>query len=486
MRSKTKGPNIHSPPAAARAVDVAIIGSGFAGLAAGIESVSSGASTLIIEKRNSFGGNSIIADGSLAAAGTSAQAARGIDDSPEQMGADMLRAGLGRNDPAWVQRVASRSADTLRWVEQLGCSFEETIYQLNGHTRPRCVNPRGGGRALIRVMLAAYRQRGGQALRRTKFTDFLLGDDGALLGVQTRGVGGAHAEEGYIQVRRAVVLASGGFAGDVAFRLLHDERLDASISTTNLPDTSAEVLSLAMDLGAQARDLEWIQLAPWTSPDERGYGVAPLFISYAVFPFGMVVDASTGERFMNELADRRVQTEAMLALGQPCVGIADLRSATRSGCSLERGLRNGSIERFSSLPELSSRYQIPGEALHASVERFNQHITRRQDPDFHKPIRRDCEPLRPPFLGARLWPKAHYTIGGLRIDRDTRVIGRGSQNFPWLFAAGEITGGVHGACRLGAIATTECLVQGRIAGQRAAALGGPDRPQTPLSTSVVN
>lgn len=466
-----------------RETDVVIVGSGFAGLAAGLESAAAGAATLILEKRNSFGGNSLIADGALAAAGTKEQVARGIDDSPTLMGADMLRVGLGYNNQTWVDIIAAHSAETLSWLTgDLGCQVDDTIYHFGGHSRARCFNPKGGGLAIVRAMLARYRERGGEAIRRVRFTGFVTDPRGALLGVEVQRQGKRQPEPvERIRVDRAVVLATGGFAGDVAFRSAQDSRLDSSITTTNLPDTTAHALTLAKGIGARTRDLEWIQLAPWTSPDEKGYGVVPLFASYTVFPYGLIVDAVTGRRFVNELAERRVQTDAMLELGQPCIGIADARSMRASTHSIDRCLKSGCVEQFDTLAELAARYGVPTADLHATVERFNDSIENGRDPEFNKPILDGCEPLRAPFVGARLWPKAHYTMGGLAIDRDARVISETGRAIPWLFAAGEVTGGAHGACRLSSTATTECLVQGRIAGFNAATSMGRSRSSLSVS-----
>ena len=99
------------------------------------------------------------------------------------------------------------------------------------------------------------------------------------------------------------------------------------------------------------------------------------------------------------------------------------------------------------------------------------YLRKGKDPDFGRPIRENEHPLnKAPFYAIRLWPKIHYTSGGTQIDGKTRVFNLGQQPIEGLFAAGEITGGVHGACRLGSCAITDCLVFGRIAGQQVAAV----------------
>jgi succinate dehydrogenase/fumarate reductase flavoprotein subunit len=98
--------------------------------------------------------------------------------------------------------------------------------------------------------------------------------------------------------------------------------------------------------------------------------------------------------------------------------------------------------------------------------------------EFDKPLdQSEAQPLNePPFYAIRLWPKVHYTLGGVGIDVQAQVIGLDGCPIPRLFAAGEVCGGIHGASRLGSSALTECIVFGRIAGRHAAAPGlSPER-----------
>ncbi len=134
------------------------------------------------------------------------------------------------------------------------------------------------------------------------------------------------------------------------------------------------------------------------------------------------------------------------------------------------------VRRFDSLSKLADHYGLAISALERSVRRYNEFQERGQDPDFGKPIRADAKPIAvPPFYTARIWPKVHYTMGGVRIDAETRVLDLEGRPIPKLFAAGEVTGGVHGACRLGGNAITECLYFGRVAGRMAS---GPSRKES--------
>jgi succinate dehydrogenase/fumarate reductase flavoprotein subunit len=224
-----------------------------------------------------------------------------------------------------------------------------------------------------------------------------------------------------------------------------------------------------MMVGAQTLHLSHIQLGPWASPDESGNGTGPVFATYVSFPYGILVDPTTGDRFVNEMADRKTRADAILRIGHPCVSIADSAGLARSGQKIDACIRRGVVSVFQTVEELARAYGIPHAELTRTLDRFNRSCANRWDDNLGKPILEDAEPIQhPPFFAMRHWPKVHYTMGGLRIDAAARVIGGDEKPIEGLLAAGEVTGGVHGACRLGSVSITECLVFGRRAGLRAA------------------
>jgi flavocytochrome c len=266
-----------------------------------------------------------------------------------------------------------------------------------------------------------------------------------------------------------VILATGGFGSDVEFRVEQDPRLTAEVDTTNMPFATAEALKETLKLGAAPVDLSHIQLGPWSSPDEKGFGDGPVFADYIAFLYGLVVDPQTGRRFVNELGDRKIVSDAILDIGHPCIGIADDAAVKGQGWDISRALKKGVVKKFDSFQDLAVKYKIPLQELKTTVQRFNRFVVSGKDEDFGRPILPDASPVAvPPFYAIRLWPKVHFTMGGVQIDTSARVIDKDGKPIPGLYAAGEVTGGVHGACRLGSCAITECLVFGRIAGRNAA------------------
>ena len=282
---------------------------------------------------------------------------------------------------------------------------------------------------------------------------------------------GGQGETYQVLADRGVVMATGGFGADVDFRSVQDPRLGENVDTTNKPSATAEGLKALLKIGAAPVHLSHIQLGPWCSPDERYYGAAPDFICYVSQPYGIWLNMDTGSRFVNELSDRAVRANAILALEKPALALADQTAVDKVGWDLSKALAKGVVRRFDSLAKLADYYGVNRSALENSVSRYNEFQKQRQDSDFGKPILADSRPIEvPPFYAARIWPKVHHTMGGARIDAKTRVLDLEGQPIPRLFAAGEVTGGVHGACRLGGNAITECLYFGRVAGRMASTL----------------
>ena len=457
-------------------VDVVVVGAGFAGLAAAIEAAGCGASVLVLEKMAAPGGNSIISDGGIAVPGNPIQERLGIQDSPEFLQADMLKAGQGLNHPALVRVVAEGALETFEWSrDYLGVEYLDRLDIFGGHSLPRCLTAAGKtGATIIRRMLEKIRDLDVKIRFRSRLIRLVEA-------AEARSVAGVEILDGwdlkdastgehrFLEARGGVVLATGGFGADLRFRTLQDPRLGPEIGTTNKPFSSSEAMREALRIGAAPVHLSHIQLGPWASPDETGYGTAPGFADYIVFQYGIVVDPRTGRRFVDELADRKIISDGMLALGHPAVGFADSRAVEVSGWSIEPGIAKGVVKSFSSLEDLALAYGIPVEPFLESVGRFNSSFDEGRDLEFGKPLLPGAGPLKhPPFHGVRLWPKVHYTMGGLGINADAAVLDLEGRPVGGLFAAGEVTGGVHGACRLGSCSITECLVLGRVAGRSAA------------------
>jgi flavocytochrome c len=470
-QSIVKNPSV-APFTWDESVDIVIVGSGFAGLAAAIEAHDAGSSVKIIEKMDKPGGNSWINGGQVATAGSALQKKQGIVDSPALMFSDMMKAGLQLNYPHLARAVAEQSNAAVEWtMKRLGAEFKEHINTMGGHSVPRVLQTANGhGSEIVGKQVDALKKDGVVIEQKTRLRRLVQDSTGRVVGIEVRkGCEYGVLESGTrktIRAMKGVILASGGFSGDIRFRTTQAPELDDSFKTTNHPGANSEGLIAALRIGASPVQLDQIQLLPLTSPDDEGFGSANGFIAGAGMPLGLLIDPQTGERFVSELANRKIQSDAIIATGHAAICITDAYAAEFSLWGLKHSLETGSVKQFNSLDSLAEHFKIDAKNLKTTVEKFNGYVTAKHDLEFGKSILKDARPMvKPPFHAARVWPKVHYIMGGIEINEHAEVIDLEGNVIPGLHAAGEVTGGVHGGCRLGGSSIIDCLVFGRIAGK---------------------
>lgn len=454
--------------------DVVIIGSGFAGLAAAIEAKNAGADVIVLEKMPVAGGNSIINGGDFSAAGTKMQADAGVKDSGELMLKDMLKAGLYLNHEDLAKLVAYGSNDALEWCQQyLGCKFTRLNFH-GGHSVKRAhqtVN--ASGSEVVNKMLAKAKEVGVKLQMRTKLVRLLSNKSGRIVGMEVR-KGYRFPDENsgkkaFIKAKKAVILGAGGFSRDIKLRQVHDPRLTDKFESTNHLGATGEALLAACLTGAMDVQMDWIQLGPWTSPDEKGFGHVPLFCERLV-GYGPMINPKTGKRFFKETGNRKERADAIILVGDPVLIMGDTYAVEKQVFpnALKKGMEVGAIKKFDTLEAVAKEYNMPAAAFLEEIKRWNAFVEKKKDDDFDCMIFPDAKPtVKGPFYVARLWPKVHHTMGGLVVDKNAQVIGFDFKPVKGLYAAGEITGGVHGAVRLGGVAMADCIVFGRIAGKNA-------------------
>lgn len=463
-----------------RTVDFLIVGTGFAGLGAAIEAHEQGIkNVLVIDKMPSPGGNSIINGGAVAAAGTDMQAKEGIKDSPDLLYKDIMKAGGGLAHPDLARHIADNCVENYEWLKKVGVQFKAVTFH-GGHSVPRShAVSNNSGSGFINPMLAKCKEYGIPVQLRTIVDELVTDDKGAVLGVKAR-TGYRFGKENsgkvnYIRATKGVLLAAGGFSQNVKMRAAHDPRLDAKFGSTNHPGATGEVLQSAQMIGANTIQMDWIQLGPWTSPDENGFGLAPLFVESTV-GYGPMVDPATGKRFIQETGNRKVRADAIVAIGHPTIIYSNVKNIENKVIGhnmtpelFERAMKNGVIRRFETLKDLADAYKIPYEELKKTNAKFDGYIRDQKDPDFKCMMFKDAVVNGDgPFYACRLWPRVHHCMGGLVINSKAQVENARGDVIPGLYAAGEITGGVHGMVRLGTVAVADCIIFGRTAARTAA------------------
>ena len=473
--------------------DVVIIGSGFAALAAGVTSAKKGNKVVLIEKMGRTGGNSVINGGIFAVPNSDMQKKAGIKDSTELFIKDCLKAGRGINHVDLLAKIGERAQDAYKLTLDCGAKYIDQITHAGGHSVPRSLQTEvGSGAGIVLPMTATFEKLEGASIKkRTKFDDFVFDDKGAVVGVIVRenykfdgnlmsdDVENKGGDTKYIKAKKGVVLAAGGFCRDKIFRRLQDPRITPETDSTNQPGSTAGALLAAFRAGAYPVQPSWIQYGPWGCADETGFGVGSMFNVNGAFPFGISVDPRTGKRYMNELADRRTRTEAMFKVihekGEDDknfpINFCDSRALPHMlPAHYEKAIAAGICKKFDTLDALAAEYKIPVEELKKTVARYNEFVKKGVDEDFGKPVvettTKGIDISVPPFYAERGTPKVHHTMGGLNINTKAQVMNsQTAMPIPNLYAAGEITGGVHGASRLGSVAITDCLTFGMIAAE---------------------
>jgi flavocytochrome c len=453
-----------------QSVDVVVVGTGYAGLAAAIEAKDAGADVLVIDKADIVGGNSVIASGGYNCVDPERQKKQGIEDSTDLHYTQTLAGGDFRAEPAKVRYYVDHALDGVKWLEKLGVVFEPKVYTIVGAIHPRSHDPvnHGRGGAIIAVMKKNIDERKVPVRMNCALTGIVRKNplDGEVLGVQVK--------EGrrvtHIEVKRAVVLATGGFGADVPFRSKYAPQYDAQLPTTNVPWATGEALTYAQDVGADVTGMDYIQLLVACNYFTKKYGdLANLGVDHAVF-----VNLK-GKRFVAEDARRDILAGSTMAQPEKVfLWVADDRAAKRYSpdrlkVSLDKGLcfTAPTLEELAKI--LEEKLKVPPADFLAGVKRYNELVASGKDSDFGKKDVNLKTLEKGPFWASPTQAGVHHTMGGLRTTPESaQVLDRYGKIIPRLYAAGEVTGGVHGTNRLGGNATGDCIVFGRAAGRQAA------------------
>lgn len=390
--------------------DVLVIGAGGAGLAAAWAAARAGADVTLATKGSRASCNTGMAHGGI-------QAAVGPDDSPDRHAQDVLESSHGTADPELVSVLTSEAPEAIAWLESIGVEFSRDggryrLARCGGAGVPRLLQVGDRTGHVIAKMLRAELERRGIAIHDHTALTALERPNGHFTATLRHGDDVRRLDAG------AVVLAAGGRC--------YAEAHAAGILTTNQPGSTGEATGLARELGAEVRDYDALQHHPtggaWPPP-LQGFSIPETCRSY-----GATLRNVAGERFCDELAARDTVAEAIVR-----------------ECAQGRGLET---------PDGRP-------AVHLDTTAIDPDVAAAVFPTMLRRYRAaGVDPLAEPIL---TYPILHYQNGGLRIDRDGRTTVDG------LFAAGEITGGVHGRNRMMGNSLLDCVVFGRRAGRAAAA-----------------
>lgn len=451
--------------------DVVVIGSGFSGLAAGIEAKDAGASVLVLEKRSQIGGNSIFAVGYTNAVYPERQSAQGIEDSLEKHFEQTWNGGGRRCDPDRIRAVVADGKKTIDWLEEIGVEMVKEIKQGFGALWPRSHLAVGRGKQMILAMKKEVENRDIPILLEHKVIGIIREkpNEGSVLGVRIQ-----HKNSVFcIRAKKGVVVASGGFSADDTLIEKHSYRL-RNLDTTNHRDATGEVIIQSQEIGADVVGMDYIQSVPKTYDVRTGKRYSYRVLNHLDNEYIIYINFK-GKRIVSSDAPRDVVTDAILSQSeQCCLIVCDDKLRIENKLSLEdawRRVEKGNMFGGNNVKELAENMGVPFETLQETLTTYNSFVEQKNDPEFRQAPHMLVHKLdTPPYWATVLSQARHYTCGGLRVGgkKWTQVLDRWGKIIPGLFAAGEVTGGFHGTNRLGANALLECIVSGRWAGSLAA------------------
>ena len=438
--------------------DIVVIGGGGAGLTAAIQAVQDGATDVVVlEKMPITGGNTTRSTGGLNAAGTSYQKAEGIEDSVELFVEDTMKGGKELNDKELVTVMAENSVDAVDWVNEIGGDLS-VVGQFGGASVKRIHRPTDTsavGPMLVKALNAKAEELGIPVLLETAAEKILVDDSGKVCGVTGTDKDG----KAFTIDCTAVVLATGGFGANSDMVVEYKADL-AGFGTTNHAGATGDGITMAKDLGAALVDMEQIQTHPTVNPDTQ------TMYTEGVRGNGAILVNKEGKRFCNELETRDVVSAAILEQtdGQ-CYLVFD-QAVRESLAAIESYIKAGIVTEADTPEALGEAIGVDGKALAETVKTYTGYQAAGKDEEFGRESM-ELALDKPKYYAALCAPAIHHTMGGVKINTNTEVLKEDNTPIPGLFAAGEITGGVHGANRLGGNAVTDIVVFGRIAGTAA-------------------
>ena len=446
------------------AVRQAIVGAGGAGLTAAVRATQEGAKVLVLEKMPFVGGNSLKASGGMNCADTKFQAAADITDSgvPEFI-EDTMNGGHGINDLALVTTMAENSAEAVEWLETIGAPLPK-VAATGGTVHKYLHSPEDGspvGAFLVAKLSEEAEKQGIEIMLNTTATEIIM-SNGVAVGVKAEDAG-----HDYTVNARAVVLATGGFGANFDMMCAYNPSL-ANAVTTNHPGATGDGILMAEAVGAATVDMAQIQLHPTV------YQATSMLVSEKMRSLGAILVNQEGKRFTNDLATRDAVSAAELEQTGGYAWIVFDQNLVDNNKSAKQYIEQGMAVQGDTYEALAKAMNVDEAAFVETMDTWNAAVAAGEDAEFGRNNGMDADLSTAPFYAIQIAPGIHHTMGGVKIDVRTEVISTEGQPIPGLYAAGEVTGGVHGGNRIGGNAVCDFVVFGRIAGANAAAYAGAE------------
>ena len=485
--------------------DVVVVGAGGAGMTAAITAAGEGKSVVILESQSMVGGNSVRATGGMNAGKTVYQdenefgESAGVEktlktaaekyadnetitalaktvseqwaayqanptgyfDSVELMELDTMIGGKGINDPELVETLCANSADAIDWLDEHGITLHN-VSSFGGASVKRIhrpVNAEGKtvsvGSYMIPLLQENCEKAGVKMMLDTTATEILTDANGAAVGVKATGASG----ETVTVNAKAVVLASGGFGANLDMVVKYKPELKGFM-TTNAAGIQGQGIEMAEAIGAATVDMDQIQIHPTVEANTAA------LITEGLRGDGAILINEEGQRFIDEVGTRDVVSAAEIAQTGSYSWLVVDQAMVDASSVIQGYIKKGYTVTGATYEELGKAMGVDAAAFAETMEKWNGYVEAKNDPDFGRTS--FANPLNTaPYYAVKVTAGVHHTMGGLKINANTEVLNEKGEVIPGLFAAGEVTGGVHGANRLGGNAVADFTVFGRIAGAAA-------------------
>ena len=366
-----------------------------------------------------------------------------------------------------IRQYSNNVLDTLHWMQSKGSPVMDRVSQGAGALWQRTHQldaPAGLG--LIDPLYQSAVKQGVNFKLGMRVQDLILNDKGRVIGVTATDKVGNKYE---FTSKDGVILATGGYSQNKEMRQKSAPHLTPEMVSTNQPGATGDGIVIATRHGADTTGMNYVQVYPLATPGTGALQGRARKMS----GLDDVIDVNkNGERFVKEDARRDEFVAAIKK--QPGGVVYDINDSSivkplnSFNEDVETLVSIGRIYKADSLADLAKQLGMPADKLEATVAEFNKMVEAKNDPKFGRKLF-DRPIVKPPFYATPRAPSIHHTMGGLQISTNAQVLDKKGKPIPGLYAAGEVTGGIHGSNRLGGNATADVLTFGRIAAKSAVA-----------------
>lgn len=458
--------------------DVVIVGSGGAGLSAAVEAAKRGLKTLVLEKEPIIGGSSIICGGKWAVSGSELQKEQGVKDSEELFVKDMLVCGQYKNDPELVKAFVKENNEMWHWVHTAGGIKPLALNLAGGQSVPRSLVVKPS--EVIQFLKAEATKNGATIVMKAK-AERLLWDDAnqRISGVRVKRAGKTLA----VKANKGVILCAGGFSRNPEMLKKYAPQLEKAGVIAGL-GTQGDGILMAQAYGADMIDTNFIKATYGFAVDAKT--IAEKSNSQYM---GAIVVNKNGKRFGNESVSYKLfadwalvqpESKSWLVLDENIRKVAAKKNPTQDGYlwnPIDKGEKPDYVAIGNTIEEAAEKAGLDPKAVAETVKRYNGFVDAGKDDDFGRQgLAQGKSKLvrieKAPFYIFAATGAMIATYCGVRITPKAEVVDVFGETIPGLYAAGEMTGGVHGAAYMNGTAFSKGMAFGRIAARTIAEAAG--------------